>query len=96
MFFFLIVVVVLFSVLFIFKDEKQELLRNFSLLSAALSIILSILLLNSALSSQGASGFQYLDYLEVDAVNVFKLIQSFMCVTLISLVIYFYTLTRRP
>lgn len=92
MLFIFISVVILFSLVFIFKDEKEEFIKNLSLLFLILPVILAILLLSY--SASGATSFSYLGIFEVSVADISTLLKSFATVSLIALLFYFYSLTR--
>ncbi|AIQ47921.1 hypothetical protein R70723_19935 [Paenibacillus sp. FSL R7-0273] len=95
MFFILILIVVAFSVLFIFKDAREEYLKNFSLLGITLPIILAVLLLSSAAFDFGFDSFSYLGVFELEVTSASALLKTFAGVSLVSLLLYFYSLTKR-
>ena len=94
MMFIFILIVLMFSLLFILKAEKADILRNISLLTMMFPLILAILLLISATYDSGVTGFTYLGMFDVQTANVPVLIKTFASVSLISIMLYFYSLTR--
>ncbi len=92
MLFLFILVVILFSLVFIFKDEKEEFIKNLSLLFLILPVILAILLLSY--SASGATSFSYLGIFEISVADFSTLLKTFATVSLIALVSYFYQLIR--
>ncbi|WP_042201234.1 hypothetical protein [Paenibacillus camerounensis] len=95
MFFILILIIVAFSVLFIFKDEQEQYLKNFSLLGIILPLILAVLLLSSVIFDSGFDSFSYLGVYELEITSASALLKSFAGVSLVSLLLYFYSLTKR-
>lgn len=95
MFFLFILIFLLFSIIFIIKDERKETIKNISLLTTILPLILAILLLISATYDSGVVGFLYLGIFDVKISSVSVIIKTFASVSLISLLLYFYSLIKQ-
>lgn len=95
MYLLLILIVILFSIVFILKDENNQKLKNLSLLTTILPLILAVLMLISVTYDSGVVGFEYLGVFDVKVMNVPTLIKTFTTISLISLTLYFYSHTKQ-
>lgn len=79
---------IIFSILFIVKDEEERYLSKLSFLVFALSIIINILLINDAvfIGIQNDTIFLYL--FEIHLIDVFDYVRGITYVSVISLVCY--------
>lgn len=80
---------IIFSILFIVKDEEERHLSKLSFLVFALSIMINILLINDAvfIGIQNDTSFLYL--FDIHLIDVFEYVKAITVVSAISLVCYF-------
>lgn len=91
-----LMICLLFSLIFIFKNEKDNFLTKISLLVMIVTICLSILLVNLAWAAGPTNGTVFLTVFEFSSVStIFNVVKVLVTITLVSMVVYFYAKQRK-
>ena len=84
------IICLLFAIIFIFKNDKENYLTGLSFLVMMVTILLSILLVNLAVFAglDNSTTFMAFDF---DVSSIFNIVKVLVTISLISMLVYFYS-----
>ncbi|MDO7906339.1 hypothetical protein Q5741_07895 [Paenibacillus sp. JX-17] len=94
MYFLFLLVCLLFSFIFIFKNDRERYLTHIALLTMIVCISLSVLLVNLAVFVGADNSTLFLSVFEMQEASMFNVIKVMVTIGLIAMVVYFYSKQR--
>lgn len=84
-----LLVITLFSILLIIRNDKEKWITGFSIFVVILSISLSILLMNLAVFAGQGNDTTFLTIFTFSVGSIFKTVKVLISIALIAMVVYF-------